>query len=116
MVSWGGHNIWSWTSERDTGTDRCYHCYRPDGGAYQKEKAAIDAADPTSFGDTLYGITVGSEGMYRGTYNAQELVGWIGEVQKSYPNTHIGTADSWNCWANGTMDSIITSGISLMYD
>lgn len=52
--------------------------------------------------------------MYRGTYDAQELVGWIGDVKQSYPNVKIGTADSWNCWANGTMDSIITSGLDLM--
>ena len=82
---------------------------RPDGGAYDKEKAAIDEANPTSFGDTLYGITVGSEGMYRGTYNAEELVAWIGDMQKSYPDASIGTADSWNSWANGSMDSIIPS-------
>ncbi|KIX04861.1 uncharacterized protein Z518_05732 [Rhinocladiella mackenziei CBS 650.93] len=86
----------------------------PDGGAYEKEKAAVDDADPTSYGDTLYGITVGSEGMYRGTYTAEELVGWIGDMKQSYPDTKIGTADSWNCWANGTMDSIITSGLDLI--
>lgn len=54
--------------------------------------------------------------MYRGTYTADELVKWLGEMQSAYPNTAIGTADSWNCWANGTMDSIIQSGIKLMYD
>jgi len=81
----------------------------PDGGAYQKEKAAIDAANPTQYGDTLYGITVGSEGMYRGTYNADDLVGWVKDMKNTYPNVAIGSADSWNCWANGTMDSIINS-------
>lgn len=89
--------------------------HRPDGGAYSKEKAAIDAANPTSCGDTLFGITVGSEGMYRGTYDAQDLIGWISDVRKSYPNVSIGTADTWNCWANGTMDTIITSDIDLVY-
>jgi glucan 1,3-beta-glucosidase len=86
----------------------------PDGGAYGKEKAAIDAADVTQYGDTLYGITIGSEGLYRGTYHADDLLGWIADMQNSYPNTKLGTADSWNCWNNGSMDSIITSGIELM--
>lgn len=86
----------------------------PDGGAYTKEKAAVDAANPTQYGDTLYGITIGSEGMYRGTYNGDELLGWISDMQKDYPNTQLGTADSWNCWYNGSMDSIITSGIQLI--
>lgn len=88
--------------------------HRPDGGAWEKEKAALDAADPASFGDTVYGITVGSEGMYRGTYDAEELVGWIQETKKDYPKVLVGTADSWNCWANGSMDSIISSGLDLM--
>ncbi|KAJ9632866.1 glycoside hydrolase 3 protein [Knufia peltigerae] len=79
----------------------------PDGGAYAKEKAAIDAANPTQYGDTLYAITVGSEGIYRGTYSADDLVGWLKDMKNDYPDVTIGTADSWNGWANGSMDSII---------
>ncbi|KAK4940634.1 glycoside hydrolase 3 protein [Elasticomyces elasticus] len=86
----------------------------PDGGGYTKEKAAIDAANPASFGDSFYGITVGSEGIYRGTYTVEDLIGWIQDVRKSYPNAQIGTADTWNGWANGSMDSIITSDINLV--
>ncbi|KAL2430639.1 Glucan 1,3-beta-glucosidase [Exophiala dermatitidis] len=86
----------------------------PDAGAYEKEKAAIDKANPTSFGDTLFGITVGSEGIYRGTYNVEELLGWIQQMKQAYPKAAIGTADSWNSWANGTMDSIITGGVDLI--
>ena len=86
---------------------------RPDDGAWQREKAALDAADPESFGDTLYGITVGSEGIYRGTYTEDELVGWLQETKRDYPNTLVGTADSWNLWANGSMDAVIRSGIDL---
>lgn len=47
--------------------------------------------------------------MYRGTYNAEDLVGWVKDMKNSYPGVSIGSADSWNCWANGTMDSIINS-------
>ena len=78
------------------------------------EKHAIDEANVTTFGDTLYGITIGSEGLYRGTYQVNDLLGWISSMRTAYPNTQLGTADSWNCWNNGSMDSIITSGIQLV--
>lgn len=86
----------------------------PDGGVYEKEKAPIVAANVEQYGDTLFGITVGSEGMYRGTYDAQSLIGWIQDMKKTFPNTKIGTADSWNCWNNGSMDGIIKSGLDLV--
>lgn len=79
----------------------------PDGGAYNKEKAPIVNAQVSQYGDTLFGITVGSEGMYRGTYNAKDLTGWLNDMKSTFPNVKIGTADSWNCWNNGSMDSII---------
>lgn len=88
----------------------------PDGGVYEKEKAPIVDADVEQYGDTLFGITVGSEGMYRGTYDAESLIGWIQDMKKTFPNTKIGTADSWNCWNNGSMDGIIKSGLDLVYD
>lgn len=71
-------------------------------------------ADPTSYGDTLYGITVGSEGIYRGTYSSSDLTGWISDMQNTFPSATIGTADSWTGWANGTMDDVIQSGVKLM--
>lgn len=86
----------------------------PDGGVYEKEKKPIVDAQVDQYGDTLFGITVGSEGMYRGTYNAESLIGWIQDMKKTFPNTKIGTADSWNCWNNGSMDGIIKSGLDLV--
>lgn len=85
----------------------------PDQGAYEKEKSLLLNANLDQYGDTVYGITVGSEGMYRGTYNEQELLNWLSDMQKTFPNTMIGTADSWSCWTNGSMDGIIRSGIKL---
>jgi hypothetical protein len=35
-------------------------------------------------------------------------------MQETFPGALVGTADSWNGWANGSMDGIITSGIKLM--
>ena len=97
-------------------TEEDYNSYlnRPDGGAYEKEKAPLVDADLGQYGDTLYGITVGSEGIYRGTYSEGDLMGWISDMQQTFPDVVLGTADSWNGWANGTMDNIITSGIKLM--
>lgn len=86
----------------------------PDGGAYALEKAPLVAANLDQYGDTVYGITVGSEGIYRGTYTISDLTGWISDMQTTFPSTTIGTADSWNGWANGTMDSVISSGIKLV--
>lgn len=88
----------------------------PDGTddtIYNKEKAPIVSADVEQYGDTLFGITVGSEGIYRGTYNAGQLTAWIGDMKKTFPNTKIGTADSWSCYTNGSLDNVITSGIDL---
>ncbi|ETN36586.1 uncharacterized protein HMPREF1541_08864 [Cyphellophora europaea CBS 101466] len=86
----------------------------PDGGAYSREKKALVDADLEQYGDTVYGVTVGSEGIYRGTYSEKDLLGWIDDMHKTFPDTLIGTADSWNGWANGSMDGIITSGIKLI--
>ena len=86
----------------------------PDNGAYQAEKAPIENANVGQYGNTLYGITVGSEGIYRGTYTTSDLIGWISDMSSSFPGVTIGTADSWEGWANGTMDSVIQSGIKLV--
>lgn len=86
----------------------------PDGGAYQAEKQSIVNADVGQYGDTLFGITVGSEGIYRGTYSTSDLIGWISDMSSTFSGVTIGTADSWNGWANGTMDPVIQSGIKLV--
>ena len=57
---------------------------------------------------------MGSEGIYRGAYSEGDLLEWLDDMQKTFPSTLIGTADSWNGWANGSLDSIITSGIKLI--
>lgn len=88
----------------------------PDGGAYQAEKQAIVNANISTYGDTLYGITVGSEGIYRGTYTTSDLIGWLSDMASTFPGVTLGTADSWNGWANGTMDTVIQSGIKLVYE
>jgi glucan 1,3-beta-glucosidase len=81
----------------------------PDGGAYEKEKQALLDANLTNYQDVVYGITVGSEGIYRGTYQESDLVGWISEINGLFSSFKIGTADSWNSWQNGSMDGVISS-------
>lgn len=37
-------------------------------------------------------------------------------MKKTFPNTKIGTADSWSSWNNGSMDAVIRGPIDLAYD
>jgi glucan 1,3-beta-glucosidase len=60
-------------------------------------------------------ITVGSETLYRGNFTGKELLGKIQEVQKLFPKVTIGTADSWNKYADGTADPLITGGVKYLY-
>ncbi|GES59052.1 1,3-beta-glucanosyltransferase Bgt1 [Aspergillus terreus] len=60
--------------------------------------------------DVVDAITVGSEVLYRGDLTAQVLLERIETVQKKFPKVTIGTVDSWNKFADGTADPIITSG------
>lgn len=60
--------------------------------------------------DVVDAITVGSEVLYRGGLTAQVLLERIVTVQKKFPKVTIGTVDSWNKFADGTADPIITSG------
>lgn len=60
--------------------------------------AIVDVAK--KYSDTIYGVTIGSEGLYRGNYSASDLAGMI-EKFSSTPGikgvvSKIGTADTWN--------------------
>ncbi|KAF2094809.1 family 17 glycosyl hydrolase [Rhizodiscina lignyota] len=61
----------------------------------------------TKFTDQVYAVTVGSETLYRGNFTAAELLDKMDEVRSILPNTKIGTADSWNKYADGTADDMI---------
>lgn len=52
-------------------------------------------------------MTVGSESLYRGDQTGDELAQKIREVKKLVPNLKVGTADSWNKYADGTADPVI---------
>ncbi|KAF2197918.1 glucan 1,3-beta-glucosidase-like protein [Delitschia confertaspora ATCC 74209] len=58
--------------------------------------------------DTIYAVTVGSETLYRGNFTGEELKSKISEVKAKLPKgIKVGTADSWNKFADGTADAII---------
>lgn len=59
-------------------------------------------------------ITVGSEALYRGSLSAQKLLKRIQQVQEEFPQVTIGTADSWNKFADGTADPLIQGGVQYL--
>lgn len=54
-------------------------------------------------------ITVGSETLYRGDLTGPQLHKYIGLVAKEFPSISVGTADSWNKFADGTADDLFTT-------
>lgn len=62
----------------------------------------------------MYAITVGSEALYRGDLTGPELLTKIKDMQDTFPNVKIGTADSWNKYADGTADAVIQGGVKLL--
>ncbi|KAF2472137.1 glucan 1,3-beta-glucosidase-like protein [Lindgomyces ingoldianus] len=58
--------------------------------------------------EQIYAVTVGSETLYRGNFTGDELKSKIETVKKALPSgIKVGTADSWNKFADGTADPII---------
>lgn len=56
----------------------------------------------------VYAVTVGSETLYRGNFTGDELMEKIRDVKSVVPQgLKVGTADSWNKYADGTADAVI---------
>jgi len=86
----------------------------PDTDAsFNNDTAALQASVP-GYEDAIFGITVGSEALYRGSLTATQLLSKIQEVKSMFPNITIGTADSWNKYADGTADPLIRGGVKLL--
>lgn len=65
--------------------------------------------------DQVYAVTVGSETMYRGNFTGSELLQRIMDVKSVLPSgVKIGTADSWNKFADGTADTVIKGGVDIL--
>ena len=57
--------------------------------------------------EQVYAVTVASEALYRGNFTGDELAEKILEVKSEVPDFKVGTADSWNKYADGTADPVI---------
>jgi len=81
--------------------------------SYNDDIGALQATVPGNEG-AVYAITVGSETLYRGNFTGPQLLSKIEGVQSLFPNITIGTADSWNKYADGTADALIKGGVKLL--
>ncbi|KAL8851259.1 MAG: hypothetical protein Q9221_003789 [Calogaya cf. arnoldii] len=79
--------------------------------AYDSEKAALDTVltENPGYASTMYALTVGSESLYR-EVDACDLLPRIVDARTKFGNRvkRVGTVDSWNKFADGTADPIIT--------
>jgi glucan 1,3-beta-glucosidase len=60
-------------------------------------------------------VTVGSETLYRGNFTGPQLWAKMQAVKTALKNQFkVGTADSWNKYADGTADAVIKGGPDLL--
>ncbi|KAJ5247163.1 Glucan 1-3-beta-glucosidase [Penicillium chermesinum] len=76
--------------------------------SFAKDFAALKKAVP-GYEDVVEAITVGSETLYRGDQTGPSLHKYIGLVAKEFKGVTVGTADSWNKFADGTADDLFTT-------
>ena len=81
--------------------------------SFNADTAALQAYVP-SYIAQVYAITVGSETLYRGTFTGAQLLQKIRQVQAMFPTIKVGTADSWNKYADGTANAVIQGGVELL--
>ncbi len=74
--------------------------------SYNADLSAITTYAP-QFKDQVYAVSVGSESLYRGNFTGPQLSAKIQAVKSAVPWTKVGTADSWNKYADGTADAVI---------
>jgi len=83
--------------------------------SYNLDKKAISTYVP-QYADQVYAITVGSETLYRGNFTGDQLLSKIQDIKSVVKNTKIkvGTADSWNKYADGTADAVIKGKVDIL--
>jgi len=82
--------------------------------SFKKDTDALTKYVP-QYKEQVYGITVGSEALYRGNFTGKQLLEKINTVKGLLPDVkRIGTADSWNKFADGTGDDLITGGVTFI--
>ncbi|KAI7152070.1 putative glucan 1,3-beta-glucosidase [Hortaea werneckii] len=78
------------------------------------DKASLAELVP-QFREQVYGVTVGSETLYRGEISAQDLLMKIEEIRDLLPTVkRVGTADTWNVFVDGTADPVLEGNVSLV--
>jgi glucan 1,3-beta-glucosidase len=83
---------------------------------YNADLAAIQKAAP-NYLDQVYAVTVGSETLYRGNFTGPTLWAKMQAVKTALGGKiRVGTADSWNKYADGTADAVIQGGPDLLYE
>lgn len=89
--------------------------HRPDTDqSFQDDTNAITAV-AKQYTDNIYAVTVGSETLYRGNFTGDQLKDKIKQVKSVLPQgVKVGTADSWNKFADGTADAIIGTADLIM--
>lgn len=90
--------------------------FRADAQAsYESEWKALKGVLNAGNAASVYGITVGSESLYRGV-SAFELLPRIKNATAEFGKftKRIGTVDSWNKFQDGTADPIITGGVKFL--
>jgi len=87
----------------------------PDTDAtYNADLSAIQQYAP-SYADQVYAVTVGSETLYRGNFTGATLLSKMQAVKTALGGKfRIGTADSWNKYADGTADAVIKGNPDLL--
>ena len=76
--------------------------------SFAKDKLVI-ASVASLYAEELYGISVGSETLYRKVFDGEQLLQKIVEIKNILPEglNRIGTADTWNKITDGTADAVI---------
>lgn len=88
----------------------------PDTDASLKEDMAALQEGIPGYESQVYAVTVGSETLYRGNFTGAELLQRIETVKAILPDgVKVGTADSWNKFADGTADAVIKGGVDILY-
>jgi glucan 1,3-beta-glucosidase len=64
----------------------------------------------------VYAVTVGSETLYRKNFTGPQLTTMMQQTKTALNGMfRIGTADSWNKYADGTADAVIQSKPDILY-
>lgn len=91
------------------------HSRADEQASYESERNALKGVLNSGNSASVYGITVGSESLYRGV-SAFELLPRIKNAIAEFGKftKRVGTVDSWNKFQDGTADPIITGGVKFL--